>query len=147
MKYLATATLTSFIIVSSPLVALADECDTMAAKIAKSVDWIVQPRTPARFIPMSNGEYGASLNCGGTYGLNLHATRLMPDVPLQDITRAASILTEVAPANIRDGIQRCIKLAEASGGHYAEVLTPAHIFCDLTVYGDHEYLDLIIAER
>jgi hypothetical protein len=97
-------------------VAMADECDTMAAKIAENVGWRVQPRPgQGRFIPMSNGKEGASLNCGGTYGLNLHATRQLPDIQgEQDLIRAASILTKVAPANIRDGIQQCIKAAAVS---------------------------------
>jgi hypothetical protein len=190
MKYLAaTAIALTFTIISSPVVA--DECDTMAAKIAESVQWTVQPRTPARFIPMSNGTVGASLNCGGSNGMSLQATRQMPDMPqVQDIVRAASILTEVAPANIRDGIQQCVKAAVVSVStgdfnhqielmkiqglsdseiqhavgvayklatdksvdgrkdHFADLsIGHGHIFCDLTVYGDHEWLDLNITAR
>jgi hypothetical protein len=89
--------------------AMADECDTVAAKIAESVQWTVQPRTPARFIPMSNGEEGDSLNCGRTYGLNLHATRQLPNIQgEQDIVQAASILTKVAPTMHKSSSGVCI---------------------------------------
>jgi hypothetical protein len=133
-------------IISSPIAARADECDDMAAKISKSENWVVGPRTEARFIPMSNGEYGAHLNCGGTDGLNLHVTRQLPYPPQQDIARAGSILTGVASSIIRNGIQQCIKLAAASGDDYASVASRgAQISCDITITGDHKWLDLTVA--
>ena len=62
--------------------AQADECDIMAAKIAKSMHLVVDPkRTQHHFIQMtSDGEYGAQLNCDQDHlGLNLHVISL-PDV-------------------------------------------------------------------
>ena len=72
--------------------AQADECDIMAAKIAKSMHLVVDPkRTQHHFIQMtSDGEYGAQLNCDQDHlGLNpsgrIRAGSVLP--PTTDMRR------------------------------------------------------------
>jgi hypothetical protein len=131
--------------------AQADECETMATKIGESMDLVVHPRTAANFISMSPQDkdlwsddgYGAYLNCGGTYGLNLR-TLSPQDAPQQwydFAVRAGSILTKVAPTIVRDGIRQCVKTASASS--YADLtLGGIHISCDV---GGFNRVDLTIA--
>jgi hypothetical protein len=115
----------------------ADECDDMAAKVAKGAALHAGDRTNANFFPLSptDGEYGVYLNCGGTNGLNL---RFMspPDPPkdwFQFVGRSASILTKVQPSILREGVKRCINEAAQSGQHFAENFEHggARFFCDV----------------
>jgi hypothetical protein len=85
----------------------------MAARIAKSAPLIVPYRPKASVIPIGprNDDHGASLGCGGKYGMTLRATRRLPDgeQPQEWFVFAGSILIEYDTAEIRDGIQECIK--------------------------------------
>jgi len=116
--------------------ARADECDTMAAAIARAANLTAGHRTQANFIPMSpvDGEYGVYLNCAGTYGLNLRfMTR--PDPPpewFQFVGRSGSVLTKVPPLILREGVQKCLNTAFESGRQRADFEhRGARFICDV----------------
>lgn len=140
MKTKMQIVMLALLITSGAAMAQSDECKDMATKIANSENLVVQPKgtlfglgaAEGRF---GHGDYGAYLNCRGTYGMNLHARS--PDNAPQGwyefAARIGFILTDVDPTIIRDGIKQCVKLAAASGNHYYAnlMLEGARVFCDI----------------
>ena len=98
--------------------AAADECDIMAADIAKRAGLTVGDRTKANFIPMSpdSGEYGAYLNCAGPSGMSLRfvSSPSPPTEWYQFVGQSATILTKAPPALVRDGARQCVNAASRS---------------------------------
>ena len=114
----------------------ADECETMAAKIAKAAGLEANKRTPANFVPLSavDGEYGAYLNCSGTYGMNLRFLS-QPD-PTEDwfqfVGLASSVFAKVPASAIRKGVKECLETTKQSGKHFANFEREgARFICDL----------------
>jgi hypothetical protein len=120
----------------TPYSSQADECETIAARIASRAGLKANQRTSANFIPLSavEGEYGAYLNCEGTYGMNLRF--LSQPNPSEDwfhfVGQTSSILAKVSASAIRKGARECLVLAEQSGRHFANLERGGVRFiCDL----------------
>jgi hypothetical protein len=134
--------------------AQADECDIMAAKIAKSMHLVVDPKRARNFIGMTSeddGTYGAQVNCDQDHlGLNLHVISL-PDVPLPpdwydviadvistliDVRDADGKPFKIEPTIIRDYVQQCVSKASALEAKHQRaeadlVFAGAHMFCNI----------------
>jgi hypothetical protein len=107
----------------------------MAAEIAKDAGLIAGRRTQANFIPLSprDGEFGAYLNCEGTFGLNLRFVS-PPGAPqewYQFVVRSASILTKAKPTIVREGAEQCVNAALQSSHGFADLEHgKIRFFCD-----------------
>jgi hypothetical protein len=115
MKYLAAIALT-FTVISSPVVA--DECDDMAAKIAKSEHLIIaKERSPnGEVLSLDSDKDGYAIDLGCNYPIGF--TIVSPPDPPQEwynsAARVGSILTGVAMTTVLEEIQRCVKTAATS---------------------------------
>jgi hypothetical protein len=109
----------------APNLAHANDCETTAATIAKGAGLEANKRTPADFVPLSavDGEYGAFLNCSGTYGMNLRF--LSQPNPAADwfqfVGLASSIFVKVSASAIRKGVQACLDSIKHSGNNFANL--------------------------
>jgi hypothetical protein len=113
MKYLAAIALT-FTIISSP--AVADECDDMAAKIAKSEHLIVATERYGDMISMDSDKYGYAIDllCKYPAAFTIDSPPDPPQERYNSAARAGSILTGVAMTTVLEEIQRCVKTAATS---------------------------------
>jgi hypothetical protein len=154
MKLLGTA----LALLMSSGVAMADKCDTTAAKIAKSADLTAERdgRGISMGVPMSYDEdsYGAQLDCIGwdvfaetdkTVQKVLVFHTNGPPRPSQKwydfVARSGSILTEVTQTLIDDSIHQCVRRAAAASNVAPnraadEIVRGVHISCYLDNEGN-----------
>ena len=116
----------------APRFANADECETLATKIAKATGLKADKRTAADFISFDaeDNRDVAHLNCAGTDPISLRF--LSPPDPNGDwyqfVGLASSILTNVSVSAIRQGARSCVVSSEDSGQHFAKLQLPGARF-------------------
>lgn len=126
----------------------ADQCGTLAARIAERSGMVVSPRVPANFIPMTqpDGDYGARLICNGSMGITFHAMSppIPPDSWFRFAAQAASALTGDPPNVLYALLKNCAQQAKQTSDGYADMRSGSPpVVCSL----DGPNLEVFVAHR
>jgi hypothetical protein len=138
----------AFLLSALPLSSvMADECETKADEIARTVGLDAGKRTPAGFIPLSaraNDDYGAYLLCKGSLGLTLQY--LSPPSPAQKwfefVSHSGAVLTGIKPASIALGVKNCVENARLRKGPFHSPGSAFQMVCSVAKTDDRVELSL-----